>query len=247
MNKKYFCILQTFMMVAMVSMGVASCGDDEESVPDVPPVETVNPDSPVWGEWEGSGTTLADKHATLTLKLYSDGTGALVASTSGVIVVRHIVDYSYDPPHHISMVFQEDPTDRIWVWVESLTSTTMQLVLTDLNQAVQGEYNLTKTGSGDRGASGGSETTIEKDEVVSTKALVILKLNATNSYSHSEKTCYKKVADGKVTLYSNSSCTNLIGVASRNSDSERGPYKVSSYSYRVIDPGTGYSYYYYFD
>lgn len=240
--------LLVIMMVAMVSISAASCGgDDDDNTPNTTSTETTSPDAPVWGEWEGSGTTLAGKHASMTLKLYSDGTGAMVVSTSGVIVVKSIENYSYIAPNHISMVFKDDPTHRIFVWVESLTTTTMQVVLTDLNVAVQGEYNLTKTGSGDKGASGGSGTTTEEEQVVSTKALVILEVDVTDSYSYSEKTCYKKISDGKVTLYTNSSCTNLIGVASRNNDSKRGPYSVGSYTYRVIDPDVGSKRYYYFD
>lgn len=151
--------LLAMMMVAMLSISVVSCGDDDDdNSPNTTSTETTNPNAPVWGEWDGSGTTLAGKHATMTLNLYSDGTGGLVASTSGVIVVKSIVNYSYVPPHHISMAFKDDPSHRIWLWVESLTTTTMQVDLTDLNEAVQGEYNLTKTGSGDRGTSGGSSS-----------------------------------------------------------------------------------------
>lgn len=70
--------------------------------------------------------------------------------------------------------------------------------------------------------------------------------SSNHSYSSSDYTAYLRYVDGKLYLYT--SAKNLIGAAKSNTDSKRGPYKVSQYSYRVYEAySLNSNIYYYFN
>ena len=193
-----------WLAMCVCALMFVSCSDDDSGSGNGQevPTETTDPNSPVWGEWEGSGTTIAGKKGSMTLKLYSDGTGSMVVSASSVIVVKYIQRFYYSGSH-ISITFKDDAV-FILLGVESLTSTTMQVLLTDCNDAVWGTYNLTKTGSGERGSSGGrddgggsSDTSREKCRYChgSGKCHNYTAMNSDEYYCGGDGKCYN--CDGK--------------------------------------------------
>ncbi|MBR1687834.1 MAG: hypothetical protein IJ710_04770 [Prevotella sp.] len=112
-----------------------------------------------------------------------------------------------------------------------------------------GQIESSGGGSSSGGSSSGGDSGSSTYTYDPTTAIVILQTGSGSSatYSKSEKSMYKgtRKSDGNVYLFTSSK--SLVGSASRNTDSERGGYRVSSKSYCTIDPGVGYKRYYYFD
>ena len=101
--------------------------------------------------------------------------------------------------------------------------------------------------SGSTGGSGDSGTTITKTTAVS---IQIVKVNGTFNEDdgiRSSRTIYKKNLYGKLYVYTDPACTNLLGTVERNTDRTRGGYVVSSYTYRISHYELFYRMFYYFD
>ena len=80
MNKKFFMSLLSIMMVAMLSVGFTSCGDDEDSI---------GGNSPIVGSWSASNSPWS-----YTFTFSSDGTGHGSGVTSSGSVIKYEFTWS---------------------------------------------------------------------------------------------------------------------------------------------------------
>lgn len=101
--------------------------------------------------------------------------------------------------------------------------------------------------SGNNGGSGGSSATITKTTAVSIQIVKVNGMFQEDDGIRSTRTIYKKVLYGKLYVYTDPACTNLLGYTERNTDRTRGGYVVSSYTYRISKPDIFYKLYYYFN
>ena len=83
MMKHYCYVLLSFMIVAMLSVSLASCGDDDENNVVVPPVSS------------GTVTSVPDPEGTLEVYLNA-GTDPTMSSHSSIFFVVLIMDALFD-------------------------------------------------------------------------------------------------------------------------------------------------------
>ena len=238
------------LLAAVLCAGFASCGDDDKEL--TPSYETPDtssgsatptPEQMLPGRWEGTGTNDDGNTCTLKLTLNPDGTGTVFASCRTRLIVKKIIRYSYESNTALQMDLGNGESQR--PYINSRTATSMERSLYDGPDDLQTTYYLTKTedysGGGDDGSS--SEADIEE-----APTLVIRHSDATGRYTSSSETYYKKMSStGKYTLYRNSNGTGEIGIASSNSLSTWGGYRVSSYDYVYRDVSITSSTYYFFN
>lgn len=243
-------------LLGMALMGVmaltfSACGDDGDdddssgsrSEDQFKPVDYENL---LLGFWKGTGTNLDGNPLEVGIRFNADKTGSLVMTTSveRTHFVAAIKNWYYTPGH-IELPSERFDYPMSWtITGGSIESGHIRVSSQGYEGQYWGDFELSQTEK----AGGDSSTEVSSDDVESVTALVILYVGyPSESYSDSKKVCYKKTSGDRVVLYSNSSCTNLIGKASLNSDSKCGPYKVSSYTYRVLDATLEATRYYYFN
>lgn len=247
--KNVLCSLPVFL-VAVLCAGFISCGDDDEEV--IPPYYSADPQesSPsstslnqiLWGEWKGSGTNSNGKTCNMTLTIRSDGTGFLLASTSGTMIVKKIISYTYSGSF-LTLSVERD--DDIELYINSINTTSMSVDFSDERGKLEATYSLTKIEDySDEGGSGGSgEADIEE-----APTLVIRHSDATGKYTTSTENYYKKLSTtGKYTLCRHSDGRGEIGIGSANNLSTWGGYRVSSFAYVYRDISITSSTYYFFN
>lgn len=238
------------LLVAALCLGTVSCGDDD----DVPTPDyssdswnssssSSSPSDMLPGRWEGTGINDDGNNCSMTLTLNPDGTGSVMASCKTRLMVRTITSYKYESSGTLQMNTNKGESFR--PYISNLTATSMRLSLSDGPDDVQTTYSLTKTedysGGGDNGGSG--EADIEE-----AYTFVVRWNKSTGNYTSSSETYYKKLSStGKYTLYRHSNGTGEIGIASSNSLSTWGGYRVSSYDYVYRDVSLNSSTYYFFD
>ncbi len=120
------------------------------------------------------------------------------------------------------------------------------------NYASTGINSSSGSSSGGGSTSGGSGSGSSKTTITKTTALRIqtFKVNGTfqeDDGKSSWYTIYKKELYGKLYVYTDPACINLLGYTERNKDRTRGGYIVSSYTYRIFKPYLFYHLYYYFN
>lgn len=248
------CLLRylSALLAASFCLVTVSCGDDDEPAPysesDDPSYSSgsgaLTPEQMLLGRWEGKGINDDGNTCTLRLSLNPGGTGSLFVSCKTRLVVRTITDYTYESSGALPMDFEKGESFR--PYISNLTATSMELSLYDGPDDLQTSYSLSKiedySDGGDGGGSSG-EADIEK-----ASTFIVTWSKYTGKYSSSSATYYKRMSStGKYTLYRNSNGTGEIGIASSNSLSTWGGYRVSGYDYVYRDVSTNSSTYYFFN
>lgn len=249
--KNVLCSLPVFL-VAVLCAGFISCGDDDEEV--IPPYYSADPQesSPsstslnqiLWGKWEGKGTNSEGKTCSMTLTLKSDGTGNILVSTSGVIMLKNFNSYTYSGS---TLTLNLDTGDELILDINSLSVTSMSVDFSDKRGRLEATYNLSKTEdySGDSGNNSGGSINVDIEKA---PTFIVRWNQGTDKYTSSTENYYKKLSStGRYTLYRHSNGTGEIGIASSNNLSTWGGFRVSSFAYVYRDMGTNYSTYYFFN
>ena len=238
------------LLAAALCAGFTSCGDDDKEL--TPSYETPEassgsatptPEQQIIGKWQGKGTNDDGKSCSMTLSLKNDGKGSIIASSSGAILVRFLSSYTY---RYSTLTLNADNGDTYELYVNSLTTTSMELSFYDGPDKLQTTYYLTKTEDySDGGDSGG---TSGEAEIEKAYTLIVTWSKYTGKYSSSNATYYKRMSTtGKYTLYRNSNGTGEIGIASSNNLSTWGGIRVSGYDYVYRDVSLNSSTYYFFN
>lgn len=253
MTKKGWMLLLSIMFMTGTLLTFTACGDDKVVSPNTQEqTKPVEYNAALLGTWKGSGTNVDGNPLNVTAKFNEDKGGYLSMSApkENSSFLSALSNWYVSDATTVYLNCERFSAQLRWyVLSGSIPSGKMTVECQGHDGEFWGKVELTKTQSS--GSGGGSSTTDDSDKMVTTTALVILQttgnLSSDTRYSQSTKTCYKKVSGNNVLLYSYPSGT-LIGVASKNTDSSRGGYSVSSYSYRYIDPiSTSQKRYYYFN
>ena len=117
------------MMVAVVNVGIASCGGDDDVTP---PIESTNP---LVGIWERSEMIQGDKVVT-TLTFNKDNTYSEVSRIGKAISNSESGKYSYDADAKCLVTIPNNGS-RTWTYyVRSITSSTLVLVFEDYSGSI---------------------------------------------------------------------------------------------------------------
>lgn len=234
--------LMSLILMANATLATISCSKDNDK-DDAPQETPVNYEEVLVGTWRGTSKNFDDESVTVNAVFNADKTGKV--NWIGPALYSAVLSKWYVSDKKIYMESSKFDEPMIWYIYnyspENNSITVCSSEYSEQRWEVWGQFDLKKVDGG----GGGSSST--EDGIESTKALVITYYSSTGRYDDSSKTCYKKTSGSRVVLYSDPSCNLLIGLASRNSDSTKGSYRVSAYDYRVIDAGSGYTKYYYFD
>ena len=234
--------LMSLILMANATLATISCSKDNDK-DDAPQETPVNYEEVLVGTWRGTSKNFDDESVTVNAVFNADKTG--MVNWIGPALYSAVLSKWYVSDKKIYMESSKFDEPMIWYIYnyspENNSITVCSSEYSEQRWEVWGQFDLKKVDGG----GGGSSST--EDGIESTKALVITYYSSTGRYDDSSKTCYKKTSGSRVVLYSDPSCNLLIGLASRNSDSTKGSYRVSAYDYRVIDAGSGYTKYYYFD
>ena len=232
----------SLILMANATLATISCSKDNDK-DDAPQETPVNYEEVLVGTWRGTSKNFDDESVTVNAVFNADKTG--MVNWIGPALYSAVLSKWYVSDKKIYMESSKFDEPMIWYIYnyspENNSITVCSSEYSEQRWEVWGQFDLKKVDGG----GGGSSST--EDGIESTKALVITYYSSTGRYDDSSKTCYKKTSGSRVVLYSDPSCNLLIGLASRNSDSTKGSYRVSAYDYRVIDAGSGYTKYYYFD
>lgn len=242
MKTKKWTTLMSLVLMATVTLGTIACSKENEK-DNTPAEEPVNYEEVLVGTWRGMSKNFDEESITVNAVFNADKTGKVI--WIGPVLYSAVLSKWYVSDKKIYMESSKFDEPMIWniynYSPENSSITVCRSHYSEQRWEVWGQFDLKKV---DEGGGGSSST---KDDVESTLALVITHYSSTGRYDDSSKTCYKKTSGSRVVLYSDPSCSTLIGLASRNTDSSKGSYRVSAYAYRVIDAGSGYTRYYYFD
>lgn len=237
MKKNLFLYLAMLLVSIVAGMPVlSSCGSDGGGSDDGS--EPTNYTTKIYGLWKGESTESSS--IILAIRLNSDKTGEFRYLHMAGSSIKHyypdIRNYSCDGT-------------SLWLSFDDNTSVTLPIDLLSEN-LMRLSYNgyMFNLNREESGSDDGSDTGITP-KATSTCVIQATKLSSgSRSYSKSIRTYYKKNVGGRVALYTTSTCSNLIGFGSSNSDSKRGDFIVSSYSYRIVEAvSTSGTYYYYFN
>lgn len=242
MKTKKWTTLMSLVLMATVALGTIACSKENEK-DNTPAEEPVNYEEVLVGTWRGMSKNFDEESITVNAVFNADKTGKVI--WIGPVLYSAVLSKWYVSDKKIYMESSKFDEPMIWniynYSPENNSITVCSSHYSEKRWEVWGQFDLKKVDAG----GGGSSST--EDDVESTLALVITHYSSTGRYDDSSKTCYKKTSGSRVVLYSDPSCSTLIGLASRNTDSTKGSYRVSAYDYRVIDAGSGYTRYYYFD
>lgn len=235
--------------VAVLCVGISSCGDDDEEV--VPSdystdsqessPSSTSPNRMVWGKWKGTGTNSESKTCNMILTLKSNGTGYIHVSTSGVIMLKNISSYTYSGN---TLTLNLENGNVLTLYINSLSATSMSVNFSDERGRLEATYSLSKAEDYGSDDSGGSyEADIEE-----APTFIVRWNQGTGKYTSSSEDYYKKLSStGRYTLYRHSNGTGEIGIASKNNLSTWGGFRVSSFAYVYRDVNTNSSTYYFFN
>lgn len=236
------------IIVAACCLGMVSCGDDDEPVlpypynnQDSPSPSPSNPSDMLPGYWEGTGTNGDGNSCGMTLQLKSDGTGYILASTSGVVMLRKFHSYTYSGS---TLTLNLENGNVLTLYINSLSATSMSVNFSDERGRLEATYSLRKT----EDYSGGNNDEYGETEMEEVPTFIVRWNQGTGKYTSSLENYYKKLSTtGRYTLYRHSNGTGEIGIAYSNNLSTWGGYRVSSYSYLYRDVSTNSSTYYFFN